>query len=198
MNIKGFLISGVILFSLFQGCKIDPCEDVVCNNGIALQDGYDCFCLCDKGWFGDNCDVEDACETQSIECYNGGTCLNGDCLCDLGFEGDTCEIVIRDYYIGNYNADLSCPPNILNINFSIIAPDSLTNDATDIFLVNITNQSYLVQARIDENGNIVIPNQSNQVESISGTVTRTSDGFIIEYELKGSGGSQFCELNIIN
>lgn len=197
MHFKQLLLLSTLLLLFVSSCKIDPCEDTSCNNGTPVQDGYDCFCLCDRGWFGDNCDVEDACQTQSIDCYNGGTCLNGDCLCDLGFEGDTCEIVIRDYYIGNYTANLSCPPNTQSINFSIIAPDSLVVDPTDIFLVNITNQSYLVEGRIDENGDIVIPNQSNQVESINGTVIRNIDGFTISYELSSSGGSQFCEIDVI-
>jgi hypothetical protein len=195
MSFKNYVTFSFLFALLFNvGCKIDPCEDIECNNGIALQDAYDCFCLCDRGWFGDNCDVEDACETQSIDCYNGGTCLNGECLCDLGFEGDTCEIVIKDYYLGNYNADLNCPPNSQNINFSIV--DSSSEEATVLYLVNIANQSLIAEGRIDENGNVVIPNQSNQTTSISGTITRNIEGFIIEYELTNSGGSSFCEIEI--
>lgn len=181
---------------MLSACKVDPCEDIICNNGIPLQDGYECFCLCDRGWFGDNCDREDPCQTQTINCYNGGTCLNGSCVCDVGFSGDTCEIEDRKYFEGSYTADLKCPPAApQTINFSITAPDSLS--ATDIILFNITNQSYLIEGRIDDNGNVVIPNQSSATETINGTITRTNQGFIIDYELRDAGGSQFCELEII-
>ncbi|MEX0811515.1 MAG: calcium-binding EGF-like domain-containing protein [Chitinophagales bacterium] len=199
MNSKYITYFSVLFLLFFSACKEEPCEDVICANGIPLQDGYECICLCDRGWFGDNCDREDPCQTQTINCYNGGTCVNGNCLCDVGFEGDTCEILVRDYFIGNYSAALECPPDVQNINFSIQAPDSLVNDATELVIFNLTNQAYLFDGRVNEQGIVLIPQQSIQSGTviIDGTIRKTIEGFTIEFQKTDSVGSQFCTINIV-
>lgn len=198
MSTKHIFFFSLIFFALIYSCAKDPCESVVCNNGKALQDGYECFCLCDKGWFGENCDREDPCQTKSINCFNGGTCLNGACLCDVGFAGDSCEIILRDYFIGNYTAQLNCPPNSpINLSFSIQAPDSLVENSTDLVIYNLNNQAYILEAYVNDEGNVQIPNQSIATESIKGIVTRSNDGFTINYEIRDVNGSQFCEIYIV-
>lgn len=183
----------------FSACKVDPCESFVCYNGDPIQDGYECFCLCERGWFGDKCDQEDACQTQAIECFNEGTCVNGTCVCPVGFTGDTCEILVRDYYIGNYNAILDCQSQTTNINISIQAPDSLVNGPTELVILNLLGESYLYDGRINEQGNVIIPQQSilSGTVIVNGTFNRNSLGFIIEFQKRDSMGIEYCTIDII-
>lgn len=183
---------------LLAACDEDPCENVICANGDAIQDGYECFCLCDRGWFGEKCDQEDPCQTQAINCFNGGTCVNGNCICPVGFEGDTCEIVVRDFYIGNYNTELNCPSDTtIDINLSIQAPDSLVDEITEIILYNIDGQASVVEGEINESGNVIIPDQVSASGTINGVITRSSNGFLIELELDSGVGTKFCSIEVI-
>lgn len=47
--------------------------------------------ICPEGFSGDDCAVEDVCLTQSLECLNGGECIDGFCECPDGFSGTSCE-----------------------------------------------------------------------------------------------------------
>lgn len=37
-----------------------------------------------------------------VQCYNGGTCIDGKCMCLPGYEGTNCEMLIADRYTGNW------------------------------------------------------------------------------------------------
>ena len=110
---------------LQTGCKTDPCEEVLCQNGgtciegdcdcpdgfsgvnceIALCFGVDCIngdcdpqtqtCKCNPNYYGEGCD---------ILCVNGEF-ANGDCNCSEGYEGITCETEIRNRFIGWWDCD---------------------------------------------------------------------------------------------
>ena len=85
----------ILLFSLVfvlftvNGCKDDPCENVVCLNGGACSDGT---CICPSGYTGAHCETmvtTDPC--TGITCLNGGACLSGVCICPDGWTGVLCQ-----------------------------------------------------------------------------------------------------------
>ncbi len=85
----------------FTSCKLEPCKDYRCVNGLPLEDGKNCICLCDLGWDGADCTLEDKCVTNEVVCYAGrGYCNNnGLCVCNSGYEGDSCEILSRTKFL---------------------------------------------------------------------------------------------------
>lgn len=42
---------------------------------------------------------------KDINCGSNGTCVEGVCKCDNGASGTNCEILTRDEYIDNWDAD---------------------------------------------------------------------------------------------
>ena len=94
MKRSNFLI---VLFSfstfviLNESCasKEDDCPTINCNAGN--QNELTCDCDCPIGFSGTNCELEDLCVTQDIECLNGGTCVDGSCDCPEGYIGTNCE-----------------------------------------------------------------------------------------------------------
>lgn len=97
----------VFIIAALSSCKLEPCKDYRCVNGQALEDGKNCICLCNLGWEGEDCTIEDKCVTNQVVCYNGGYCNNsGVCVCQSGYEGDSCELFSRDKFLDNGNATL--------------------------------------------------------------------------------------------
>jgi len=118
MHWKIFGLIFFLVLTLFA-CEREPCKDFVCLNGIPLPDGKDCICLCDFGWDGKDCSVEDKCKTNKVGCVAGhGTCNSntGLCQCLPGFEGDSCQIISRDRFLNSgdsttWSANDTCLPN---------------------------------------------------------------------------------------
>ena len=74
----------------FQSCGgDDACPAINCNSGTLNE--ATCSCTCPAGFSGTNCQTEDKCVTENIECQNGGTCVNGACDCPDGYIGTSCE-----------------------------------------------------------------------------------------------------------
>lgn len=97
------IASWFTLLITVNSCKLEPCKNVVCVHGRALEDGNDCICLCDFGWSGAGCTIEDKCKTGSVVCLNGGQCdpQSGSCDCLPGYEGDSCQFLSRDKFLDN-------------------------------------------------------------------------------------------------
>src|SRR5688500_20305201 len=85
----------------FFACTLEPCRNKICNNGDAQEDFDNCVCLCNRGWTGEFCDIEDKCQTRNVVCKNSGTCSpsTGLCTCRPGYEGDTCDIILRNAFV---------------------------------------------------------------------------------------------------
>ncbi|XP_071844175.1 antigen WC1.1-like isoform X6 [Apostichopus japonicus] len=71
-------------------CTIGSCL----NGGTCVNHPDGTRCICDLGYYGDNCQYDaNVCTYGS--CLNGGTCVNQPngtkCICDLGYYGDNCE-----------------------------------------------------------------------------------------------------------
>lgn len=51
---KNTIFTGLVLlmFLVYNSCK-DPCDDVVCKNGVCVEGS----CNCDPGWMGEDCSV---------------------------------------------------------------------------------------------------------------------------------------------
>ena len=58
----------------FDNCFEQPCL----NSGLCtdLDGGHECNCTLTGGFYGVNCTLEDECQTQSIVCSNGGSCVD--------------------------------------------------------------------------------------------------------------------------
>ncbi|XP_071844173.1 uncharacterized protein [Apostichopus japonicus] len=71
-------------------CTIGSCL----NGGTCVNHPDGTRCICDLGYYGDNCQYDaNLCTMES--CLNGGTCINQlqrtRCICDIGYFGDNCE-----------------------------------------------------------------------------------------------------------
>jgi len=60
-----------------------------CNTGALNEET--CNCDCPSGFSGNNCETEDLCITQNVDCQNGGICVDGTCECPDGYTGTNCE-----------------------------------------------------------------------------------------------------------
>ncbi len=77
---------------LSESCKKEQnCPGIVCNTGTL--DEETCLCDCPEGYSGINCEEENLCITQEVDCQNGGTCADGICNCPEGFTGAHCELL---------------------------------------------------------------------------------------------------------
>lgn len=113
------------LIVAFSSCDNDPCEDVICfNNGTPQQDGNGCRCLCKDGFDGNDCSIEDKCESMNVDCSDQGVCVNGICDCNAGYEGDSCQTEIREKFLGDYLANDTCSSQFFGGNYQISIGDN--------------------------------------------------------------------------
>eukprot|EP01080_Neovahlkampfia_damariscottae_P002563 gene2563-3525_t len=77
----------------FGNCngKTDNDKNVCNGKGYCV----DSKCICNKGYSGNNCQIEDTCfgkSYSSLDVCNGvGTCVSGNCTCIPGYAGDQCQ-----------------------------------------------------------------------------------------------------------
>lgn len=59
-------------------------------------------CVCDFGYSGGLCELEETCLDHDLTCLNGGNCtdlVTGRCSCPIGFTGGLCQYNISsDFY----------------------------------------------------------------------------------------------------
>lgn len=90
LHLLTLLLSLSALVLLTESCeKEESCPTVECNTGTLNEET--CNCDCPTGFSGTNCETEDLCVTQNVECQNGGTCVDGTCDCPDGYTGTNCE-----------------------------------------------------------------------------------------------------------
>ena len=179
----------VILIATLFSCNLEPCKDVPCFNGTPLEDGNDCFCLCDFGWRGEACTIENKCQTQSVVCLNGGVCnaAEGTCDCPVGFEGDSCEIVLRDRFLDNGQPSLwvandTCLPDTYNY-FITIEPASNSSSLNIVNLREINSPNkvpvFVEGYTITQRNNVDLG--SIEISGLHGTLNLATDSIRVTY-----------------
>ena len=197
MNVSKTTFSIIVLgflLLLMQSCETKPCEGFACINGNAQPDGKDCFCICDLGWSGDDCTIEDRCITNNITCSGNGSCdhLTTECDCLTGYEGRFCETASRDKFLDNglpssWTAIESCNGTVMIYNLTI--ENNFENELT---IFNIQNLSVSDDVPVRMTGEIsfsqeigfkeIGPNGS-EIGALRGTLLDSGDTITISYNL---------------
>lgn len=99
-TVRHFLVCSVTLFFLtLFSCSNDG-PGIVCGKHSVLIDGQ---CTCLKGYEGENCEIENLCILNDVECLNEGICHSGTCDCSgLMWGGEHCEDYMMNKLAGNW------------------------------------------------------------------------------------------------
>lgn len=181
-----FFYAGILAFT---SCKLEPCKDYRCINGQALEDGKDCICLCDLGWDGADCTVEDKCVTNQVVCYNGGYCnSSGLCTCVSGYEGDSCEILSRTKFLGAgdtsvWNATDTCASLIYQ--YEIKLEEGSDNRTLEIYNIRSLGAAQFItvsanKLTIDQKNDVLIG--SVEIRDLFGTLSTDRSNIRVTYE----------------
>jgi len=189
-------LKGISIFILVMvwSCELDPCKDYVCVNGKAQEDFNECICICNAGWDGQNCTIEDKCVTGNVYCVPGqGNCnMNtGKCSCFSGYEGDSCQIYSRDKFLVNDDSSLwiavdtcklceTCIP-VIYIYDPIMMKAGSGNKTLDIYnirdldetifvTVNVNGRTFSQKSSYVDFGNIRISNVEGTLSDDNTTI----------------------------
>lgn len=178
LSIIGILSMGSC--SSLEG-DIDLCENITCENGGTCDEG---ICDCPDGFSGTNCEIEDLCITNPIECQNGGT-ANSDCTacdCPEGTSGLNCETVWRDALIGSYDVQSECD------NLPIYGEAEITISEEKVTRLNykfvngdIYHANFKLYFDMTSSSTISIPSQPHtpaQQQDFEGEGTVSEDGVV--------------------
>jgi len=163
-----------------------------------VEDFNECLCICDSGWDGQDCTLEDKCVTGNVQCVTGqGSCdhLTGRCICKTGFEGDSCQLFSRDRFLDNGQSGLwsavdtcklceSCLPVFFSYDSIIIQPGS-DNRKIDIYNVKNLDNTVFITANV----NVTTFNQTSsfvdfgeiRISSLEGTISEDSTIIQVSY-----------------
>ena len=181
-----FFYTGILAFA---SCKLEPCKDYRCVNGLALEDGKNCICLCDLGWDGADCTVEDKCVTNQVVCYNGGYCTSsGLCSCVSGYEGDSCEILSRAKFLdsgdtSSWHATDTCASLIYQ--YEIVMKEGADNRTLEIYNIRSLGVSQFITVNVnkmtlDQNTDVLIG--AVEIRDLFGTLSTDRSTIRVTYE----------------
>jgi len=200
-RITGFIFCfGMFLFS----CKLEPCKDYHCVNGQALEDGKNCICLCDLGWDGNDCTVEDKCVTHHVVCYNGGYCTGntGLCTCTSGYEGDSCQTLSREKFLESsgdsaslWDATDTC--GTLVYQYTIRMEPGSDNRTLEIYNIRALSVSNFITANVskmnlDQRNDVVIG--LVEIRDLHGTLSSNFNTVRVTYQ-SDEGVTSNCKGN---
>jgi len=146
VNLFFFLLSICIIIFFTESCSPmddEMCPAIECNTGNFNEET--CTCDCPEGFSGTNCQTEDLCITQNVECENGGTCVDGTCECTEGYSGTSCEIEDRAQFIGDYDVNDFCDFGMSSYTISITDSSSTI---TEIIIENFYGIGIEVEAKV--------------------------------------------------
>lgn len=185
---------------MITGCKMDPCDGIVCENGGTCINGG---CDCPEGWTGLRCEVEiDACTLKRCEGNGTDSCvispLTGEarCVCNDGFEGEQCEARWEEKYAGNYSANEICDGFSGNFPMSV----ETGPEPGEITFVNFSNeQPNNIPAKVVGNLLAARAFQINSQFMPFGEVYgqggyRTDGGIEFSYEVVQAGDTMSCSV----
>lgn len=108
---SAYLLLGMALSFLYQGCEPDPCLGVTCENGGVCVSGN---CECPTGFTGLRCELAiDPCQLKACPLPGSQGCVVSPsgvavCQCREGYQGEFCDQKWTDPYAGLYNCLETC------------------------------------------------------------------------------------------
>ena len=166
-----------------ESCEDESCPSINCNTGTLNEDT--CVCDCPDGFSGDNCEIEDVCFTQNIDC-GFGDCDAGMCNCQEGYAQDangSCTVEWSAKFLGsNLSVQDSCYGQNgnfdLSYNMSIERIDEKKINTTNLGGFGATNS---VQIDVVAENDLVINFADIAGREFSGTGTINNDIITIDY-----------------
>lgn len=144
INLTTFVLTICIVIALTESCKKEEsCPTINCNTGT-FNEGT-CDCDCPVGFSGTNCETEDLCVTQNVDCQNGGTCVEGICDCPDGYTGTICES-FDPAQVQTLLNEGKTPKELFNGNIPLDSLYGKQYEGGLIFYLNIDNGSGMVAA----------------------------------------------------
>lgn len=157
MKHHSFLPIAILLYVAvhLSGCFGNSCA-FNCKNGKCV----DGDCVCEAGWVGEGCDVEDPC--LNADCGNG-TCaldafLNRTCNCDPGWVGQNCKTSLNSWVSGTWTAYDDCSP--VSAAYAVTFSPKVGAPAQFEVVGLYQNTSAVVTGEITESGNFSAPKQA--------------------------------------
>ena len=95
--------SNTLLPSSSESSSTCPAGLCVQGTCAVIPQGGASYCICNFGWTGPRCNIRNYCQSSTIPCKNGGTCVNGHndyyCVCNSQTTGKYCEMRKYKYFI---------------------------------------------------------------------------------------------------
>lgn len=164
-NLKTIALSLIIVLGFFSlatySACVDPCMDVICENGGSCNNGK---CACPQGYEGAYCEtISDPC--KNIFCLNDGKCIDGKCNCAPGFEGVNCETSTVEKFLGTWtvfeNGTISNPRQ-----YEVSIQKDVAKDRVKVFnFANMFSAPIIIRINHDS---LFIPEQMVEQHEVGG------------------------------
>ncbi|KAJ3585960.1 hypothetical protein NHX12_012366, partial [Muraenolepis orangiensis] len=106
----------------------NPCDRRPClNKGHCMANAeYEYQCLCQDGFGGEHCEVARVVCQSSLQCHNGGSCVEGRCVCTEGHGGLHCDADSPYQYAAQFHNDgAQDTPETMEMEILTTSPEGL-------------------------------------------------------------------------
>jgi len=169
LNILLFAIA-LTAIVFISSCKEDTCAGEACSSHGTYSEVLDtCICICNTGFSGIRCEVEDLCITQNITCGTNSYCSGGICTCISGYEGNLCSTLSYTKYVGSYQVSENCTTTFSgNMNQQFSSSINVGFDIDILTINNFANRGLPVDATIVSANFLTITSQNTGSVQVSG------------------------------